>query len=158
MNTLTWILQIVSALAAVISAIAAVVAVKYAWKAAQAAGESSKQAAEALQRVGELITITTAAHQAAQHDRHLHKLYAIAAVVERVHSAAADEHGYHPGAWRCPDQNELGALLAGIHPDLLPACRKVPGATQALIVMADASDARGEVAQAIKDYAQQHQS
>jgi hypothetical protein len=73
----------------------------------------------------------------------------IAELVERTFEKAAAAAEYRRPAWRCIEQRELLPLLVGVEPPL-SKCHHLAGESQAAQVFAATTDAREEIAEALR--------
>jgi undecaprenyl pyrophosphate synthase len=73
----------------------------------------------------------------------------IGELVERTFEKAAAAAEYRRPAWRCIEQRELLPLLVGVEPRL-SKCHHLAGESQAEQVFAAGTDAREEIAEALR--------
>ena len=113
---------------------------------AQDTAASSQAAANAARQT---VETATAAHRADERGRSVPRLREIGELVERTFEKAAAAAEYRRPAWRCIEQRELLPLLVGVEPPL-PKCHHLAGESQAAQVFAAATDAREEIAEALR--------
>lgn len=107
---------------------------------------SSQAAAVAAQQT---VEAAVSAHDADERDRMVRRLREIAELVERTFEKAAAQAQYRRPAWRCIEQREIMPLLVGVESPL-PKCHRLAGESQAEQVFTAATEAREEIAEALR--------
>jgi hypothetical protein len=101
------------------------------------------------------VELAREAAAADERDRKMRQLRDIAGLVETIFWKAADRAGRAPTQWRCPEQNELGAVVS-TYGEPLPVSLTLSGDSGADAVMGTAAQARQEIRRAIETFDQFH--
>jgi hypothetical protein len=118
--------------------------------AAEASGQAVEAGLELVRVTRETVELAKAAREAEERALLERRLRDIGELVERAFAKAAAEDGARPMAgWRCVEQQYIEVALVGVGVEL-PECHTLAGSSQAGSVLADAVDARREIAEQLR--------